>query len=123
MHIGLFGSEQSFALRYVLYIFTNLRTEVTLFAFSSLGLQTIVTYQDQQIQSSQFIQTFNIVFVTPRKNPKEDQSSVFEPPEPFSPLENNTPVQFFRTLATPNVNAEHLEETQRDIDPALGHTC
>jgi hypothetical protein len=24
MHIGLFGSDQSFALRYILYIFTNL---------------------------------------------------------------------------------------------------
>jgi hypothetical protein len=64
MYIGLLGSDRSFALRYILYIFTNLWTEVTLFAFSSLVSQTIVTYRDQQIQSSQFIQTFIIVFVT-----------------------------------------------------------
>jgi hypothetical protein len=62
MHIGLLGSDRSFALRYILYIFTLNWSHTVRFLFS--GVQIIVTYQDQQIQCSQFIQTFSIVFVT-----------------------------------------------------------
>jgi hypothetical protein len=56
MHIGLFGSDQSFALRYILYIFTNLLNWSHIVRFLLSGSQTIVTCRDHRIQSSQFIQ-------------------------------------------------------------------